>query len=68
VRLHDLRYSFASVGAAAGLSLPLIGTMLGHTHAATTQRYAHLAADSVKAGVEQIGATIAAALQGGQET
>ena len=68
VRLHDLRHSFASVGAAAGLSLPLIGTMLGHTHAATTQRYAHLAADPVKAGVEKISATIAAALQGGTDT
>jgi integrase len=38
VRLHDLRHSFASVGAAAGLGLPIIGALLGHTQAATTQR------------------------------
>lgn len=48
VRIHDLRHSFASVGAATGLSLPMIGKMLGHTQVATTQRYAHLADDPVK--------------------
>jgi integrase len=31
VRLHDLRHSFASVGAAGGLSLPIIGALLGHS-------------------------------------
>ncbi len=41
VRLHDLRHSFASFGASAGLSLPMIGKMLGHTQAQTTQRYVH---------------------------
>ncbi len=64
VRLHDLRHSFASVGAGAGLSLPLIGKMLGHSQAATTSRYAHLAVDPVQQAVEQVGATIAAALTG----
>jgi hypothetical protein len=28
VRLHDLRHSFASVGAIGGLSLPIIGALL----------------------------------------
>ena len=45
VRLHDLRHSFASVGAAGGLSLPIIGALLGHKHTTTTARYAHLSAD-----------------------
>ncbi len=63
VRLHDLRHSFASVGATIGLSLPMIGKMLGHSHAATTQRYAHLAADPVKEAVDRVGARIAAAMQ-----
>jgi hypothetical protein len=36
VRLQDLRHSFASVGAAAGLGLPLLGTILGHSNSATT--------------------------------
>ena len=64
LRLHDLRHSFASAGAAAGLSLPIIGKMLGHTRAATTQRYAHLAADPVKQAVETVTANIAAAMKG----
>ena len=49
VRLHDLRHSFASVGAAGGLSLPIIGALLGHKHATTTARYAHLSADPLRA-------------------
>jgi integrase len=55
VRIHDLRHSYASVAAGAGLSLPMIGKLLGHTQAATTQRYAHLAADPVRAASELIG-------------
>ena len=31
VRLHDLRHSHASIGVASGLSLPLIGGLLGHS-------------------------------------
>ena len=34
LRLHDLRHSFASVGASSGLGLPMIGKLLGHTQAA----------------------------------
>jgi integrase len=45
VRIHDLRHSYASILASAGLSLPIIGALLGHTQAATTHRYAHLFAD-----------------------
>jgi integrase len=64
VRLHDLRHSFASVAVARGLSLPVIGALLGHTQAATTQRYAHLAADPLKQATEMIGSRIAAAMTG----
>jgi integrase len=67
VRLHDLRHSFASVGAAAGLSLPLIGALLGHRQASTTQRYAHLADDPVRNASELVGARIAAALDGHED-
>ncbi|WP_369414221.1 site-specific integrase [Microvirga puerhi] len=38
VRLHDLRHTFASIGAAGGLGLPIIGKLLGHSQAATTAR------------------------------
>jgi integrase len=62
VRVHDLRHSFAAVAAGAGSSLPIIGALLGHTQPQTTARYAHLAADPVKAVNEAVGARIAAAM------
>lgn len=64
VRLHDLRHSFASVGAGSGQTLLVIGALLGHTQAATTQRYAHLSDDPVRAASEAIGRRIAAAMAG----
>jgi len=62
VRLHDLRHSFASVAAAGGLSLPIIGALLGHKHATTTARYAHLSADPLRAANDAVGVRIAAAM------
>ena len=64
VRIHDLRHSYASIGASGGLSLPMIGKLLGHTQAATTARYAHLADDPLRAANEAIGQQIAAAMRG----
>jgi integrase len=64
LRIHDLRHSFASVGAGAGLGLPIVGKLLGHAQAATTQRYAHLDADPIRRAADAIGATISAALDG----
>lgn len=64
LRLHDLRHSFASVGAGAGMGLPIIGNLLGHRSTETTKKYAHLAADPVRTATNAIGATIAAALNG----
>ena len=61
-RLHDLRHSYASVGATGGLSLLFVGKLLGHKQASTTQRYAHLAEDPVRQAGEQISEAIAAAL------
>lgn len=58
-RPHDLRHSFASILASAGLSLPIIGRLLGHTQAATTQRYAHLMDDPLRAATERVGAIVA---------
>lgn len=63
VRLHDLRHSYASFGAAGGASLLLIGKALGHSQAATTQRYAHLGNDPVRDLAERIGERIMAATQ-----
>ncbi|MGE4483207.1 tyrosine-type recombinase/integrase [Acidocella sp.] len=62
VRIHDLRHSFASGGLAVGEGLPMIGKLLGHTQVQTTARYAHLAADPIKAAADRISARLGAAL------
>ena len=54
LRIHDLRHSFAAVGAGLGLSLPMIGKLLGHTQPRTTARYAHLAADPMHEAANRI--------------
>ncbi|MEM8971917.1 MAG: site-specific integrase [Pseudomonadota bacterium] len=64
VRLHDLRHTFASFGAAEALSLPMIGKLLGHRVPATTARYAHLAADPVAEANERIGERLAQLMRG----
>jgi integrase len=61
VRMHDLRHSYASYLASSGLSLPVIGALLGHTQAATTQRYAHLLDDPLRAATERVGAIVTGA-------
>jgi len=62
VRIHDLRHTFASVGASGGIGLPLIGGILGHRQASTTQRYAHLADTPLRRAADEIGRQIAAKL------
>ncbi|MGH7054931.1 MAG: tyrosine-type recombinase/integrase [Stellaceae bacterium] len=61
VRIHDLRHTYASVLASAGLSLPVIGALLGHTQNSTTARYAHLFDDPLRAATERVGAIVAGA-------
>jgi integrase len=55
VRLHDLRHSFASFLVNQGVSLYVVQGLLGHTRARTTQRYAHLANDTLSDAAEVIG-------------
>lgn len=62
VRLHDLRHCFASIAASSGMSLPIIGKMLGHSQPQTTSRYAHLADDPVKAAAASTAGKIEAAM------
>ncbi|THD44884.1 MAG: DUF4102 domain-containing protein [Bradyrhizobium sp.] len=62
-RLHDFRHSFASVGVGAGMGLPIVGKLLGHSQAATTFRYAHLDADPLRRAVNSIGDSISAAMK-----
>ncbi len=58
VRLHDLRHSFASHLVSNGISLPIVGRLLGHTQSQTTQRYAHLADDPLRKAADAMGAII----------
>lgn len=64
VRIHDLRHGFASIAVADGGSLYLVGKVLGHTQAETTQRYAHLQLDPVRAVADRTSRKIAGALGG----
>ena len=62
VRLHDLRHTFASFGASGNFGLPIIGALLGHRQAATTQRYAHLSDDPLRLAADRIGESISSAM------
>jgi hypothetical protein len=42
----------------------MIGKLLGHTQPATTARYAHLAADPIRAASNLVGTEIAAVMNG----
>lgn len=64
VRLHDLRHSFASIAAAGGESIFIVGSLLGHKDSSTTQRYAHLSEDPRRAAADRISSTISGALSG----
>lgn len=62
LRLHDLRHSFASMGAASGMGLPIVGKLLGHASPSTTARYAHLADDPLRRASDSIANSINAAM------
>jgi integrase len=57
-RLHDVRHTYASILASAGLSLPVIGQLLGHATPTTTARYSHLFDDVQRAATERASAII----------
>ena len=59
VRIHDLRHSFASYAVSQGMSLTMIGKLLGHTQVQTTARYAHLMSDTIKEAAGQVSGSIA---------
>jgi integrase len=56
--IHDLRHTHASILASNGMSLPVIGQLLGHSQQSTTQRYAHLLDSALRQASEEAGNTI----------
>jgi integrase len=65
LRVHDLRHGYASFLVSAGLSLPIIGALLGHSQPGTTARYAHLHDDPLRKATETVGAIIEGAGKAG---
>jgi len=59
VRIHDLRHTHASHLVSSGLSLSIVGKLLGHTQVSTTQRYAHLADEPLRQAASLFGDKIA---------
>jgi site-specific recombinase XerD len=47
VRIHDLQHSFANLLINSGRSLYEVQRLLGHSQIKTTQRYAHLAPETL---------------------
>ena len=60
VRIHDFRHSYASRALALGVSLTMIGRLLGHTKVSTTARYAHLERETERVSAARVGGSIGA--------
>ena len=58
LRLHDLRHTFASCAVMRGEGLLMAGKLLGHRHASSTERYAHLDGRFLLDAAERIGQEI----------
>jgi integrase len=58
LRLHDIRRTFGTYQALTGASLQVIGKSLGHKSVETTQIYARLNLDAVRASVERATTTM----------
>ena len=59
VRLHDLRHTVASQAAMAGVPLPVVARLLGHSDVRMTMHYAHIGDAEIEAAAERVGRAIA---------
>ena len=50
-RIHDLRHTCAAWLVSAGVALPEVRDLLGHSTVKMTEKYAHLAPENVRAAV-----------------
>ncbi len=64
VRIHDLRHTYASNAVMSGLSIPVLGKILGHTQIQTTMRYAHLADEPVREAADKVSQQLGALIGG----
>lgn len=63
MRIHDLRHAAASIAVNEGVSLPVIGLVLGHSQSRTTERYAHVRSEPATNAVNKVGDSIARAIR-----
>jgi integrase len=59
------RHTYASNAVMQGLSLPMVGKLLGHTQIQTTMRYAHLADDHVREAARKVSAELSLQFESG---
>jgi integrase len=64
MRVHGLRHVFASLAVSAGASLYQVQQLLHHASPHTTQRYAHLANDSLRQASASVSSVFTAAKAG----
>jgi len=62
LRIHDLRHQFASLLVNEGVSLYIVKSLLGHSQISTTEKYSHLAADSLLSASGQVAKILSGAM------